>query len=127
MNVSSAGGVTPAGPIILPSGPRISVGLIPGPKPKSCSGIGLFLSRKAVPPATGGLFGGAKSLLCLLILTGGLNSCINGLRSKSLLGGRGRNGKGLGLPGRFMGNGIGGTIIGFVRLIRFLNNPIMTP
>ena len=37
----SSGGVTLPEPIKLPSDPIISVGLMPGPKPKSCGGIGL--------------------------------------------------------------------------------------
>jgi hypothetical protein len=50
-----------------------------------------------------------------------------GLCKKSLLGGRGRNGKGLGLPGRLIGNGIGETLLGFICSMTLLNNDIMTP
>tara|TARA_R100000234_G_C4852556_1_gene115784 strand:+ start:345 stop:491 length:147 start_codon:yes stop_codon:yes gene_type:complete len=40
--------------------------------------------------------------------------------------GRGRNGKGLGLPGRLIGNGIGGLLTGFICSMALLNNDIMT-
>ena len=50
----SSGGVTLPEPIKLPSDPIISVGLMPGPKPKSCGGIGLW------PPPIGPKTPGGK-------------------------------------------------------------------
>jgi hypothetical protein len=81
------GGVTPAGPIILPSGPRISVGLMPGPKPKSIGGGVLGIFNSFINDRFGGtIVGGTKGKGIGLLGAGGIIGMIFSILSLSNLG-----------------------------------------